>query len=586
MPDTHQIIRKEATAHIELGMLLRKDRDEEQKKEVEKILKSNRSIEEKIRQIKKVDSLDQSRDQAQTIPAAGRVLPLRYRFSMMQSVIKRPYLRQPYFRFLFYHSKNIFRFCRATGALSFVLLPPRIKLNKRMGAFITEVLRPTAKELLRLCDLVLETGWQILTKKEYNLIIILKRQARLISTLNLNQQHYKYRNLIDEIRAIESMFLVLHYRPSFGELIISSMARVLENHSTYNEEIHVVSDLAKELLDTKTLDTKTKGKSLYSLVLGLNMLKYRRFFTLEDLLTSDLGEIVNTTQFACNSQIREKITDHIQKCKNRLLALDMQRDNYKQLTEYLLFDNSGEVDYSLLQYFYENSKGDKKNLSFEEDRDNTVVFAIRFFRAFDDTFFPLLGSKIRLSGVGTVSLFVKEFFRTEFQTIRQVIVDLEKLRFKYRRFPRSRFLKIKRSIEAAIGIESEIIQLINKGIATNRELGKKIEWILSSHITEAEISDEQAPLDLHINEGKPFALPYEDRKIASAGSLDGKTVKEALSSSVNICFLASVHFHDQATMELLEHGGEINDLIDNEMAVIKRIAEPSEYDDVVRMLIY
>jgi hypothetical protein len=575
------MIRKEARTHIELGTLLKKDRTEENRKEIERILKSNRSLEEKIRQIKRIDSLDQKLVQAQTVQNADRILPLRYRFSMIQSVIKKPHLRQTYIQFLFYHAKSIYRFCRASGVLRFLFVPPRMKLNSRVAGYIAEVLRTGSKELLELCDYVLETGWIILTKKEYNLIVVLKRLTQLVSTLGINQLRYNNRNLIDEIRAIESMFLVLNYRPTFSELIISGMTRVLDSQSEYKGELHIVSDLVKELLHGKS-----QGLSLHIIILGLNMLKYRQYLTLEDLLSDDLGEIVNTAQFACNSQIRGKIADHIQKIKKRLLSLDIQRDNYKLLQSYLPVDESGEVDESLLKFFYDESKIDKKNLSFAKDRDNSVAFAIHFFRAFDDTFFPLLGSRIRLEQQGRVSLFVKEFFRTEFQTIRQVIVSLEKLRFRYRQFPRSRFLEIKRSIRGAIGVEAEIIQEIHRGITTIRELGKKIEWILSSRTSEFDVRDKPTPLDLQINEGKPFTLPYEFQKIASDDSLSDKSVEEALLFCISICFIACVFFHDQNTMDLLEQGEKIKDLIDNELAVVKRIAETPVYDEIVRMLVF
>jgi hypothetical protein len=39
--------------------------------------------------------------------------------------------------------------------------------------------------------------------------------------------------------------------------------------------------------------------SLYNYFLGLNMLKYRRYLTMNDLIREDAGPVVDSTEFDC-----------------------------------------------------------------------------------------------------------------------------------------------------------------------------------------------------------------------------------------------------------------------------------------------
>ena len=48
---------------------------------------------------------------------------------------------------------------------------------------------------------------------------------------------------------------------------------------------------------------------MYNIILGLNMLKHRRYLTMNDLLCTDLGELINTRDFACPPKVKERIRE-------------------------------------------------------------------------------------------------------------------------------------------------------------------------------------------------------------------------------------------------------------------------------------
>ena len=173
---TRAEIEREAEDHIALGLLLRKDREEPKKSAVQKVLANPLTIPQKIEKIKEIDEKEDTLSilhvvrQASTQVARGQV-------SRISRMIKKPIQSCSFFKYIFTEYRRVREFGRKTYVLEARLLPPGIRLDPHLPAFLAKEILTTAAELSLRLDPVVEHGWLHLTPKQYNLLVLLKRLA-------------------------------------------------------------------------------------------------------------------------------------------------------------------------------------------------------------------------------------------------------------------------------------------------------------------------------------------------------------------------------------------------------------------------
>jgi hypothetical protein len=574
-------IHREAEAHIELGMLLRKHRSEENKKAVEKLLRSNLQLGDIIREIKKIDC-QKDEEKNKEIPQEkppGREIrteqPLRHSMSVVHTVIKMPYQPMPYLVFLFGELKKIRRFGKQTNVFNSVFFPPNVRLNESIKKTFTKDLVRYAAELHKTVILALEQGWYYLEKMDYNLLVILRRLCSRIMSLQFNSLDFKDRYLIDKLLHIETLFLILNYRSNYSDLLIYSLHRVLDNDPRYKGEKDDIANLIQRILYPDVM-----LPSLCNFLVGLNMLKYRRHFSPEALICRDPGEILNTRDFACEPGIWQRIENFVQQSREKLVQLIEQRTETEHLILYLPVKKSGEMDYGLLRKFYEGSGAANPKYGFREDKENLMAFAPRFYRAFDSILFPLLCGRITLQDIGKTYLFTKNFFPIEFPKLRQIVTKLEKMTFSYRHFPFKRYFQIKEKSTGGIPVELEIINLVGEGVDLIIQIGRKLEKVLASHHQREDKDEETIPLDAVHLRGKTFSVPYENRKIRFGTILNNRGVLDALSFAVSICFMASAFFQNLEKLDVTRNIKQIDLKINSQLDAVERIADAETFQEL------
>ncbi len=565
--DSQQAIQNEAQAHIELGMLLRKSRSDELKARVESMLQEKTGVREKIIGIRRLDGDKDPGPKTVDKMATSRAQPLKFKTAMLQPVIKARLPRLGYFKYLFHQHRQIRELGLKEHLLRPVFFPPSVRLDPEALSNVMAQMQPICSELHELCDIALDLGWLCLEKRQYNLIVLLRRFCRSLDTTNFNLLDKGDCKLIDKIQLLEFYFFVLQYREDYVELTIAALQRALDNDSRYKGDSATIA-----VLITKALSRDMLHPSFWSLLLCLNMLKSRRYVIMRNLISTDIGDILNSEEFACVSRVRQKIDDYVEDSAKKILFLSDQYQDIEQFKRFLPTTGEGTIDYSPLTTFYEGAGRVANDYDFEIDRENVMLFAPRFLRMFDNTFFPLLCGKVAVSGVGRVVIFGKDCFPTEFGKIRHVIDALEKLTFGYHLFPYKRFIDIKRANKGAIRIELEIAETIDKAIDLLVGIGRRLESALNSPQRRIGQDEEPRPLDSSVFKGLAFNLPHETSSISSKDSLHGQKVFEALGFTVNICFLAAAYFYDQYTMELLQQGGTIQRQIRTRMEDVQRIA--------------
>ncbi|MEE8590938.1 MAG: hypothetical protein V3T35_06405, partial [Spirochaetia bacterium] len=305
----------EAEDIITLGQLLKQQRDQERRRAVDVIAASGLSVREKIHEIQKLDAEGRQEIDGEN-EGSQRTRPLRYRVPALIAILKKPYARIPYFSYLFGDYRRILSFGKVTQVFTPVWFLPDVRMSQAVPLLLSRDMRQWAAELLNIVAMGLEDSWHYLRKIEYNLLVVMKQLCEKILSINFNLFDYKDPYLLNKLRSLEALFLVFHYREYYQELLQSSLQQIVKNDPRVGARYETAVDRIHKILHN---DGSTP--SLYNIILGLNMRKYRRYLTMQDLLCTDLGELINMKDFVCPPDVKEKIRALVAGGRRRLAEL-------------------------------------------------------------------------------------------------------------------------------------------------------------------------------------------------------------------------------------------------------------------------
>lgn len=595
---------REAQAHMALAVLLRKRRSPARSEEVRRILQSELSTAEIVESIRRLDSRveaggaeappedTESHEQPPGAPAPSGRAPNPYRLSLskLRSILKFPRVRAPYFRYLFHEFSRMAQFGRLTHVFSPLFLLPLIRLEASIPRFFIESLIPWANELQAFLAPVLVIGWKYLSKKEYNTIVALDRLCREVASVNFRLLNPRDRNLIDKLRTLEALFLSFHYDPETAGDVVKAVDKVM----TAEPELSPKADQTRQLAN-QILQPELTMPSLYNVLLGLNMVKYRKVLTLPELLTSDLGELFEAQSYACVPAVETEIRAMIDELKNKIVKLHWEWNRLKRLKELLNMGQSDEPRYLELARLYEYGSSTLQTRFFKEDQKNIMDFALHFFRRFEAFCYPLLGGSVRLDEDGRVEIFSIGVFQNELDRLRLTASKLERAAFGFRSFPYSRYLSIRRDGKAGISAELDVVARLDEATSALISVGRKLERILASSTrnpTSTEVSAEeqamrpQQPVDTVPSPGsRPVLIPYRGEPIAAGSWLSGMSVSDALSAVASVCLQGAFYLYDPAFIQMIASEHTVRRQIDNHLEVVRRLADAPAYDQLVAVLL-
>jgi len=568
-------IDREADDHIELGRLLRKERDERKKRAVDRILAAELRVQQKIERIREIDEQENEQEVDGIVRKAHQQAGRRWT-DRIRDRIKAPKRAIPYLSFLFHEMKRIRDFGSKTHVLSTRIFPPGIRLNRELQIFFVRDLQTWAAELSPRLKLVSEHGWLHLTPLQYNLCVLLKQLSDRILSFDFIHLNYRDRNLIDKFKRLESIFLMLHYKPEYMEMVLNSLLIVSKKQGREEQEGDETRTLALRILaEDVTLP------SLYYSLVGINILKFRRFLTLADLMHPGFTEVVDTEEFNCPSDVRKRIDEYITDSIESIKKLHGQLHEVRRLNSFLSYDEKGSPDTKVVRSLYESvgSARSEESLDYNDDQDNVLLFARRLFQAFYNRYFPLLNGRVQIEGVGKAAVFSRSFYELELGRLATVIDKLEKGPFHFGKFPLQRYLQVKEAKIGAIGNEKEVIQLIDEGIACLVDLGKSLAKVLGSSISGIE-PEKAEPLEPVVFQGKPYSIPHGGRRLLGPAALKGLTVTEAIENTVAVCFTAGLQFKDRFIFFFLGRERRFETELQSRMKFLKNLVDPASYQEI------
>jgi hypothetical protein len=300
------------------------------------------------------------------------------------------------------------------------------------------------------------------------------------------------------------------------------------------------------------------------------MLKYRRYLTIRDILCTDLGELINTKDFACPPDVKEKIRALVADGRRRLAELRSHQEQTNKLKTFLSLNESGEVSFDPLQIFYDQPNNMGEASAFSADSEDILRFVPRFFDTFDRTFAPLLNGQTDLEEIGAVTLFTHDFYQLDFLRIRRIAGRIWD--YSEDELPRTRFLDLQHSTKGIQSLEAEILKQVNEGLDVIFEMAKKVETILNTRRKRG--GRPTGPLDPMILHGKNFSIPHGKRRILSTSVMNGKTVVEALTYYVSVCFTVAMFYHYPPVYAPLEREPQNSKELRSQLEILSRLAGP------------
>lgn len=639
---------REAEAHSALGVLLRKKRSPEKREEVRRLLASNLSTAGIVDAIREVDArpdepesgeaeqpettleepregatnsedevasawargagargeaagsdLRSTSDGAPTLGEAAEAYaevkaeearesppkppqPFRFSVSKLRSILKLPQLKAPFLRYLFRELKRMLDFGKISHVFSPLFLLPIVRLDLSVSPLLADWLPSWCTELASYLKPILQVGWKHVSKREYNMIVALERLCSEVESINFKLLNLRDRSLLDKLRTLETLFFAFHYSPDTVPELLDAAGEIMRKEPALTDRAE-----RAELLISRILLKDFTVPSFFNVVVGLNMLRFHRCFTMSDLIAKDLGELFEEGLFACDYEIQAEIDKYLDEAKRRLLRLRTEYGQARRVVGMLRLDQGEVTDFSLLRDLYEQPGVGYDRRSFDEDKDNIMTAAPILFRRFDAAFATLLCGKITIERVGRYEIFTESFFLSELDRMRLATSKIERLAFGFRSLPYDRYLAIKQGGTAAISTESEVMSHLRDALLAVVAVGKRIDRVLAMSRFSQQASGPARsarlprPLDPSVLQlTHPYELPFANDPIGGGGYLHGKTVSDALSIAAGACFHLAMYLQDRSVIDTVSSEARLRDRIEAQLEIVKRIGDSAVYSEL------
>lgn len=564
-PDRTEI-EDEARSFITLGVLLQKQRTATRKREVERIVHSNLSTNAKIERIRAIDqSADGPSKEGSPARPGGLKKTTRAgaRGSARQPVpknriAKRPLSRASFFHYLFKEFREIKKFGRRTLTLDAIVFPPQIKLHGNLSAFLTKIHQRSAKDLWLFLNRVESRGWLYLTKRGYNLLMLMRELCSEMVSTSFFFRKYDQRNVIDRYRKLENLFLLIHSKREYIPTIVSEMRYLIAAAPDFGEDPQEIEKLVMRILsEDLTLP------SLYNFLLAANMLRYHYCFTMSDLIQSGLKDPVNSDKFNCTSETRGRIEAHIRNLSQSLMEDRSKLQSMRRIGPYVPPGDSAEFE--ALGRLYE--RGAVGGAEFKRDKNKIMLFSPRIVEVFVESSRPVLSQRLVVDSVGHVHMFKEGYFQYELDLLETAKQSLADLAEKSPVFKRDRYLSLKASQKDSISVEREVLSDLTDVTKALRDIMLKLIDILQVQETKG----------LPVLQTDVAEIPLDSDLHVDGPILGGMTVRQAIEAIIRHAYVILYYYQDAQVFALLGEEEKIARDVARKLETIERIAESRTY---------
>jgi hypothetical protein len=490
--------------------------------------------------------------------------------------IKRTLSANSFFQFISADLLKIREFSRQNGIIHFTFFVFMRLDGKLPERFIQQIQRTLAEPLHKALYPVVENGWRVLEKKEYNQVVFIHDFAREVAAITPEHLHNPPAKILEIMRGVEQAFLILSSEPA----LLAELERQLELYAKLGHVQNFPVDSiirAIQMLLSRTPNRLT----LYSLFVSLNSMVSRRFLDIQDITNPDRRQYFSAEDF--------DLDDH-----GRLLLINYQHEVVVSINKHLrhheeisLFQglipiNEGRTsshDISILKQFYNTGGGDQDR--FNADWSNILGFLVEFSQKVIVQFKRFLTADFKVKGGGDklVQVFDKTLFSNYLVRIGYIKDKLDKLLLKTPKFERTRYLRVlsEGNLSVNAGEEpliSNISELLNIFFQISRTLA-----LILKHGSHSK-NPENVPMLRAISwRDVQFFIPYEKSIQYSSVFLAGQSVRDAMETIASLLLLTCLELRESELVTILRKDMHTMDSLKKLFRELKRICTPQQYQE-------
>jgi hypothetical protein len=567
--------------YIRLGTLLRKNRSLAKKTEVEKIITSQMTIEEKIEEIEKIDktlisptdrfkSLERlpSQEASASASEAKRGKPYQKTEYVKHSVIASTHNRQQLLlhpapsRFVDYVLQERLKFtefARTSGLVDpgFLALFPKVdksgvrKLSDSLQNVLIQKLKPVLAH-------VLDEGWRHLGKYEYNLIAAFSRLVEEAARANYRYEK-KDRSYFSHFSSLERAFLLFYSRPEFiSDLRNAAESALSHENLTDKERRQVLASLNLFLLDTAA------KPCLHDFILMLSMIMSRRAVSVGDLISKDSGILICTDEFDCSPAIQAAIDLKIADLVKKLNTLAPGNVNADSSIYYIPYDDGDELDLSPVNTLI------GQDICALDKRTDAGKLMVSIIEKYMDSYGKYLDVELETFSLRTVRIMNEHALEYELGKLQYARTSLEKMGLP---LTHVRFKAIKMGFESPTQFEAAAIGSITE-IAV-------LFWLIGSKIS-IHMYNLYALRTLSRDDSSPPAAktvsPLDEILVDDIA--DGQSMGDRGIGAARAAFAVAGAFMNPDILKIVQTRRQAKDELRQTMKLLERLALSAEYSAI------
>ena len=579
-------VNSERNLQAELGTLLQKERGAAAARQVDEILKSSVSLEEKITRITAVDlpgpeksgylsrrTFEEEKgtgEAPQEIGALPEELPYFDELRRARLGLKAPVTAQGFWSSLFHDFSRVRAYGRKSHIFSSGFLFFQLRFNPSLKLFLTSrIQKDTALHLLPGLIYLQRHAWQFLSKEAYNSLALLCSFAERLVETNFAKMDFRKNELIDRIRTLEGLYLSLRALPGGMDTIFAALDECYTHIPALEEKFPRLERYVNMLvLQDFSLP------SFANFILGANMLKFRRYLTYTDLIPHDLPQLISHSDWECSPETYIEIRKRIGELEEEISPLIGYYDEILRMVAYLPATEQGGIDYGRLQAFWDRQFGTGE---FVRSRENISRFTLQFCTLLAGPVRDLLCGAVLSAEGRSFRIFANTLFAPEFSRIDNALEGLEKLTDTMPTFPRERFVQLKQSRRGSIPAEAAIIQKVSVILSVCRTVANRLIATMKGRLTAEEASEDYPPIDSVMTGRGGFFLPFEHERLATPAPYAGLTPADAIHETVSLLLPAAVLLEDHEISALLKREAKLKQKIAELGRELHRLAGAARY---------
>lgn len=566
-------------ALTKLGRLLQQPRTPEKQRDVEAVISGSMSTAEKIRLIQEIDdrSATEERYFGTSEPRrevrAGHTPQRNAPSSKSTSgprrrpvMVKAPMRREPMVRFFFRHRPRIRQFGQLTKTLVPVLFPPSFRIHGGIPQYFSTVVQQRAADLSAILAQLIGNAWLYLTKRDYNLLIMLVDLCDSVVSARVPIHCYKRPTVLDRLSTVEARLLALMTDPEAVPRMVDAVATLSEHNRRRIRNLDEAQAYIRELL----LPAPSRP-SLVSILRALNMWRYRRYIEHDEIILEGIGSVVATDHFTCSEETAARIAEYIERLVKQLEALDHERKDILKVRTYVGRTDDGSVDQQPLATLAQIARSEQ----FEQLQSHPALLADGLLRGFIEHCAPLLREPVELEGAGSSRLFTPRTFENELDRLESVTESIYSASFELRSVTRDRYLELRHHKAAPIGSEAEFLIRLDTAIEIISTIRTQLVTVMSRQSPPTALSD-YLPVDPLLASEADRPLPVHN-VVTAPKQFAGRLLGEVMRELVGICYLLPFTFADRTVQRMLNREHAVERDIEKLLEQLERMDSRDHY---------